>query len=82
MYPESYQSDPTSSDDPLYISDDPYANIIASSNRLNNRLVRADDGETILEDLCRIFRECKSSHFVLLCSMLIYIICLSMLSAA
>lgn len=59
MYPEYYQSDPVSSNEPIYISDNPYANIIASSNRLNNRIVRADDGETILKDLCRIFRECK-----------------------
>lgn len=33
---------------------------MATSNRLNNRLIRAEEEDTVLEDLCRIFRERES----------------------
>lgn len=57
---EDYVPDSVASNQLLYTSDNVYAVVVATKNRLNNLLIRAKDEHTILADLCRIFRESKS----------------------
>lgn len=64
FYTVDYEPDIAYATEQLYTSGDPYTIVIATANRLNNLLIEADDEDTILDDLCRIFRERKSRLFV------------------
>lgn len=64
FYTVDYEPDIAYATEQLYMSNDVYTIVIATANRLNNLLIQADDEDTILDDLCRIFRERKSMLFV------------------